>query len=433
MEINFFRLAETAPEDIARVMKRSEIGIEELSSTVAPIIAAVKSRGDAALLEFNKKFDKADMTAAQLKVTEQEFAEAEANLSPPLKEMIERSYKNILKYHDAQRPEETWFIEIEKGVMAGEKITPIQSVGLYVPSGKGAFPSVMLMLGVPATIAGVTTITVCTPPTANGKVGDGTLYAAKLCGITEIFKVGGAQAIAAMAYGTETVTKVDKTIGPGSSYVSAAKRLLYSHIDVGAPAGPSESIIFCDETTPAQVATLDLLIEAEHGPDSTALLVTHSELLANQVLELLPTLINDLPEPRKSFCKTGFSSFGGIVLTSSFEESIQFINDFAPEHLEVLVAEPFFALNQIKNAGEILLGPHTPITMGNFSLGVNAILPTGGFAKTYSCVTIFDFLKRTSIGYMNKEGYQSLKESTWRFADYEGFPAHANAISKRDV
>ncbi|MGN7611022.1 histidinol dehydrogenase [Magnetococcales bacterium HHB-1] len=432
MGINVFRLAEMAPEEIARIMKRSEIGIDQLTDTVAPIISAVQERGDAALLEFNKKFDQADMRPEQLKVTEEEFAQAEANLSEPLKQMIERSFKNIKKYHEAQRPEETWFIEIEKGVMAGEKITPIHSVGLYVPSGKGAFPSVMLMLGVPAAIAGVEKIIVCTPPKADGGVEDATLYAAQLCGIKEVYKTGGAQAIAAMAYGTQTVPKVVKTIGPGSSYVSAAKRLLYTHIDVGTPAGPSESIIFCDESTPAKIAALDLMIEAEHGPDSTALLVTHSEKLAKKVAKLLPKLIDDLPEPRKTFCNTGFSTFGGIVITSSLEASIDFINDFAPEHLEVLIEEPFFALNQIKNAGEILLGLNTPITMGNFSLGVNAILPTGGFAKTFSCVTIFDFLKRTSIGYLSREGFDSLRESTTRFAEYEGFPAHANALIKRD-
>lgn len=433
MEINIYRPSTMSPLELEKLMRRSETGIEALFDTVSPIISAIKERGDSAILEFNKKFDKADMQPSQIKATKEEFANARKNLPDNIKKVIERSAKNIRSYHEAQKPEETWFKEIEKGVMAGEKITPIHSVGLYVPSGKGAFPSVMLMLGVPATIAGVPQIIVCTPPKTDGSVEDATLFAAELCGITEVYKVGGAQAIAAMAFGTKTIPQVAKTIGPGSSYVSAAKRLLYSQIDVGAPAGPSESIILCDDSISAEIAALDLLIEAEHGPDSTALLVTHSEQLANQVLEILPGLIDNLPEPRKEFCQTVFSTFGGIVLTKSLAESIDFVNDFAPEHLEVLVENPFFLLNDIKNAGEILLGPYTPITMGNFSLGVNAILPTGGFAKTFSCVTVFDFLKRTSIGFINKEGYQNLKDTASQFAQYEGFHCHANAILKRNM
>jgi histidinol dehydrogenase len=234
-----------------------------------------------------------------------------------------------------------------------------------------------------------------------------------------------------MAFGTETVKKVHKVIGPGNAYVSAAKRLLYGHLDVGTPAGPSESVILCDESVDPRIAALDLLIEAEHGPDSTALLVTHSREAADQVKALLPDLIADLPEKRQEFCKTVLSNYGGIVITPDLDASVQFVNDFAPEHLEVLTAEPMLVLPKIRNAGEILLGRHTPITAGNYALGVNAILPTGGFARTFSCVTVFDFLKRSSIGWMSKAGYDSLKDVARQFAEHEGFPAHANAIRKR--
>jgi histidinol dehydrogenase len=289
----------------------------------------------------------------------------------------------------------------------------------------------MLMLCIPAIIAGVPDVIVCTPPTPQGGVDDASLFTARLCGITRVYKVGGAQAVAAMAFGTQTVPRVNKVIGPGSAYVSAAKRLLYGKIDVGTPAGPSESIILCDETTSAEIAALDLLIEAEHGPDSCALLVTHSRDLAEKVKRLLPDLVNDLPEERKRFCSIVLSNYGGIVLTENLASSIKFVNDFAPEHLEVLVKDPLEALQKINNAGEILLGPYTPITLGNFSLGVNAILPTGGFARTFSCVTVFDFLKRSSIGYVTREGYDTLKTTAKRFAEYEGFPAHAQAIGKR--
>ncbi|MEN8215767.1 MAG: histidinol dehydrogenase [Pseudomonadota bacterium] len=433
MQINFYELEKLSQSEIAQLFKRSEIDIAELQKLVQPIIQDVRDRGDLALIEYNEKFDKAKMTVEQLKVTEAEFEQARRNLDPEVKKVIETSAANIKKFHQAQMPEEMWFTQIDEGIMAGEKITPITSVGIYVPRGKGSFPSVMLMLCIPAVIAKVPKVIVCTPPTADGGVDDASLFTAELCGVKEVYKVGGAQAIAAMAYGTDNIPKVNKAIGPGSSYVSAAKRLLYGAIDVGTPAGPSESIILCDETVDPKLAALDLLIEAEHGPDSAALLVTHSREVANQVKECLPDLINDLPEKRKGFCQTVMSNYGGIVLTPDLEASIQFVNDFAPEHLEVLVKEPMAALNKIVNAGEILLGPYTPITIGNFSLGVNAILPTGGFAKTFSCVTVYDFLKRASIGYLTKEGYDKIKDTARQFAEYEGFPSHANAISKRNM
>ncbi|MBF0164755.1 MAG: histidinol dehydrogenase [Magnetococcales bacterium] len=419
------------PAAISALLTRSENDIERLLPVVAPIIERVKNEGDAALIDFNAKFDKVEMLASQLKASEAEFEQAHRNLPEDVKEVIRRSAANIRSFHEAQMPDAMWFKEIQPGIMAGEKITPIPSIGLYVPRGKGAFPSVMLMLGLPAKIAGVEHIMVCTPPAPGGLVDDATLFAAELCGIKEVYKTGGAQAIAAMAYGTETVPKVVKTSGPGSSYVSAAKRLLYSKIDVGAPAGPSESIILCDENADPFVAALDLLIEAEHGPDSTAMLVTHDRKLAERVLEILPGLIADLPAQRRDFCTTVLTNYGGVVLTSSLDASIAFTNDFAPEHLEVMTEDPLFVANRIKHAGEILLGSHTPITIGNFSLGVNAILPTGGFAKTFSCVTVFDFLKRSSIGWVSRQGYADIKDTALRFAQYEGFSSHANAILKR--
>ena len=431
MKINFYELDKLSPPETAKLFKRSELDIAELQPIVQPIIQAVRDQGDAALVKYNEKLDKAKMTVTQLKVTEAEFEQARQNLDPKIKEVIQISAANIKKFHQAQMPEDVWFTQVDEGIMAGEKVTPIASVGIYVPRGKGSFPSVMLMLCIPAVIAQVAKIIVCTPPTPDGKVDDASLFTAEICGVKAVYKVGGAQAIAAMAVGTETIPKMHKVLGPGNSYVSAAKRMLYGTIDVGTPAGPSESIILCDESVDPRIAALDLLIEAEHGPDSTALLVTHSREIANQVKEHLPGLVNDLPEERQRFCQTVLSNYGGIVLTPNLAASLQFVNDFAPEHLEVLVKEPFAVLNKIVNAGEILLGPHTPITLGNFSLGVNAILPTGGFAKTFSCVTVYDFLKRSSIGYVTQTGYDKLKEVARQFAEYEGFPSHANAIIKR--
>jgi histidinol dehydrogenase len=432
MNINIYSLAQMSQDAIDKILRRSETDIEELQASIRPIIDEVKTRGDAALVDFNNKFDASvQMNAAQLKATPDEFARARANLDPEIQTVIRRAAANIKKFHQAQMPEEMWFTQIDKGIMAGEKITPISSVALYVPRGKGAFPSVMLMLAIPAVIAGVPRVIVCTPPGPNGSADDASLFAAEVCGISEVYKVGGAQAIAAVAYGTETVPKVNKVIGPGSSYVSAAKRLLYGRIDVGTPAGPSESIILCDEHTDPRIAALDLLIEAEHGPDSCALLVTHSVDLAEKVKALLPDLINDLPPERQNFCRTVLSGYGGIVITENLQASYDFVNEFAPEHLEVLLQEPMSAVEKLTNVGEMLLGPYSPITIGNFALGVNAILPTGGFAKTFSCVTVFDFLKRSSIGYVTAEGYADIKDTARKFAEYEGFSAHAHAISKR--
>ena len=431
MKINVYELEKLSAKEFEKILRRSETDIEKYQEDIRPVIKDVAEKGDAALVEYCKKFDRVTLSASDLKVTGAEFEKAEQNLDPEIKEVIRISYENIRKFHEAQMPEEMWFTRVDDGIMAGEKITPINSVGIYVPRGKGSFPSVMLMLCVPAVIAKVPRVIVCTPPTPEGGVDDASLFTARLCGIKDVYKVGGSQAIAAMAFGTETVPKVNKALGPGNIYVSAAKRLLYGKIDVGTPAGPSESIILCDDSIDPETAALDLLIEAEHGPDSTALLVTHSRKLAEAVKKRLPELINELPGERKAFCQSVFSNYGGIMITPDPEASIGFVNDFAPEHLEVLVEEPFEALAKIENAGEILLGPHTPITIGNFSLGVNAILPTGGFAKTFSCVTVFDFLKRSSIGYVTREGYEKIHDVARKFAEYEGFSAHANAILKR--
>jgi len=329
-------------------------------------------------------------------------------------------------------PEEIQLSEVRPGVFAGEKVTPIASAGLYVPRGKGAFPSVMLMLAVPTQVAKVPHVVVCTPPDRQGKVEPASLVAARMAGVENVYKLGGIQAISSMAIGTQSIPKIDKITGPCNVYGSAAKRLLYGLVDVGLPAGPSESIILADEYTDPRIAALDLLVEAEHGPESAALLVTHSESLANAVAKYATEYMEQLPPWRKDFCEKGLSSYGGILLTDSVQASIDFINEYAPEHLEVLLQDPLSVLGKIKNAGEILLGPYTPIPTANYCIGVNAILPTGGFARSYSAVSVFDFLKRTGIGYLTKEGFDRLKDATQLLAEYEGFSAHAMAIRERN-
>jgi histidinol dehydrogenase len=289
-------------------------------------------------------------------------------------------------------------------------------------------------LAIPASIAGVPRIVVCTPPEPDGTIDPALLVAADLCGVHEIYRISGPHGIAALAYGTETIARVHKITGPGNAYVSAAKRLLYGTVDIGLPAGPSESILLADDSADPELVASDLLIEAEHGPDSSSLLVTNSRSLVDAVLALLPAKIAALPEPRQSFCRAGFESekgTGGILLAETMQQAIEFTNEYAPEHLEVQVREPLALLGALKNAGEILLGSYTPVTIGNFSAGTNAILPTGGFAHTYSCTSVFDFLKRTGLAYITQEGYESLRETTHRLAEFEGFPAHANAVTKQ--
>jgi histidinol dehydrogenase len=432
--IHFYELSSLDPAQRARLLRRAEIQIDELIEYVRPILQGVRERGDEALIEFTARFDRVQLTADRLRIGREEIERAYQLLDTSVREAIEHAIRNVRTFHERQMPHEQWFTQVAPGVMAGEKITPITSVGLYVPRGKGAFPSVMYMLATPARIAGVPRIVVCTPPGPDGEVDPASLVAADLCGVHEIYRVGGAQAIAALAYGTASIARVRKITGPGSGYVSAAKRLLYGTVDVGLPAGPSEAILLADASANPELVARDLLIEAEHGPDSSSLLVTDSRRLAEAVMALLPAKMAALPEWRQAFCRTVFEAAtgtGGIVLTSSMREAVDFVNEYAPEHLEVQVREPFALLPELKNAGEILIGPHTPYCIGNYSLGTNAILPTGGFAHSYSCTSVYDFLKRTGLAYLTAEGYASLSETTRRLAEFEGFPAHANAVTGR--
>lgn len=435
MDIGFYRWAETDQGVKARVMRRSEADIDAVIEQIRPIIADVKARKDQALLDYAKKFDRCDLTS--LKVSDEEFAQARKTLDPKVRAAIDHCAENVRKFHAEQmrrvEKDRQWMIEIEKGVFAGEKITPITSVGLYVPGGKNQYPSAVYMLGIPATLAGVQNIAMVTPPRADGRIGDALLYAAEISGIKNIYKVGGAQAIAALAFGTETVPAVKKVLGPGSPYVAAAKQVLSGFIDPGMPAGPSESIILCDDSANPENTVLDLLNEAEHGPDSAALLVTHDEKLAKDVHQKLPQAIKALPEPQREWLQTNMAQYGGIILTASMEDSITFCNDYATEHLLVKVKNPDDIVPKLVNAGEILIGETTPSSFGNYGIGVNHVLPTGGNAHSYSCTSVWDFLKRISLARMSSEGFENLKDSVTTLTDYEGFPAHGNVIRNRKL
>lgn len=433
MKINTYKWNEISKETKQKILKRSETDINGVKDVVAPIIEDVRKNGDEALRKYAKKFENADVK--NILASEEEFAAARGRLDDKLKDAIKFCADNVRKFHQIQkdREESRWLSEVIPGIWAGEQISPLPSVGLYVPRGKGAFPSVMYMLSMPAVVAGVPQIAVVTPPTPNGSVDDASLFTAEICGVKNVYKCGGAQAIAALAYGTETVPKVTKVLGPGNSYVAAARRMLSDIINPGMPAGPSEALVFADETANVKNTALDLLNEAEHGPDSASILVTHSEKLAEAVVKILPELIADLPPQRQEFVTKGFSGYGGIVITASMEESIAFCNEYAVEHLHLKVANPEKVIPKLTDVGEILVGEYTPIVLGNFGIGVNAVLPTGGHAKTYSATSIWDYMKRTSLAVASKAGYEALKEPVLTISDYEGFSAHSNTIRKRET
>lgn len=437
MTIALYRWNETDQKTKNRIMRRAQADIDAVCEIVRPIIDDVRDHGDDALRRYANKFEGADVDA--VKAQPEEFERAENNLDEDLKAAIRRCAQNVEKFHVEQMKhvEKRWMVEIEPGVWAGEQVSAIDSVGLYVPRGKGAFPSALYMLALPAVIAGVPNIAIVTPPTPNGSIDDATLYTAKLCGVENVYKCGGAQGIAALGYGTQSVPQVKKVLGPGSPYVAAAKRIMSDIMDPGMPAGPSESIVLADRSADPDNTILDILNEGEHGKDSGALLVTHDEALALYVQENMPAVIDSLPQPHRDICTHVMGgtdeSYGGIILTDSLEESIAFSNDYAPEHLHLKVQDGEKYLDDLKHAGEILIGEHTPSSLGNYGIGVNHVLPTGGWAHTYSCTSVWDFLKRTSISRCDKQGFEALKNPVCTMTDYEGFPAHGEVLRRRKV
>lgn len=433
MKINIWTWGALSDEEKSRILRRAEADIQSVTAIVEPIIEDVRRNGDEALRRYAKKLDGAEIKGG-LAATDADFEKAYKDLDPKVTEAIRTCAENVKIHHRQQmdRVEKQWMEEVRPGLFAGEKVTAIPSAGLYVPRGKGAFPSVMYMLCAPAVIAGVKTIAVCTPPTPDGGIDAASLVAADICGVRTIYKAGGAQAIAALAYGTETIPKVVKVQGPGNPYVAAAKRLLSSVMNPGMPAGPSEAIILADDSADPRNTALDMMNEAEHGPDSASILVTSSKSLAEAVQKHLPQIIGSLPPQRREFCEKGFSTYGGIMLCESMDEAIDFCNEYAVEHLLMKVKNPDEVLARLDNCGEILIGETTPIVLGNFGIGINAVLPTGQKAMTQDCTSVWAFLKRTSLSYVTVAGYKTLKEPVTILADYEGFSGHAEVLRQRN-
>jgi histidinol dehydrogenase len=429
-KVAFHDLAALSAEQRAQLLRRTESDLELFIERVRPIIEAVRTEGDVALARYARELDKSPVTPDAIASTEADFDAAFKALEPEVMAAIDYAVENIRNFHEAQMPEEMWMKEMRPGAFAGERTGPIPSVACYVPRGKGSFPSVVMMTTIPAVVAGVPRPIVVTPPGPDGKVDAATLVAARKAGIKEVYKCGGAQAVAAVAYGTATVPRCVKILGPGSPYVVAAKRLLAGRIDPGIPAGPSEAIVLADAGANPRLAALDLIVESEHGPDSSAFLVTDSRAVAEGVRAALVECWQHMGPQRVEFSSTVLGGpRGGVVLARDWDEAIAFVNDYAPEHLQVHAAEPMAQLGRLKHAGEILLGSTTPIPLGNFVLGPNAVLPTSGWARTASPLSVFDFLKRTSIAYVTEHAYPELAHHARVLATYEGFDGHANAVS----
>ncbi len=424
-------LAALSAEERARLLRRTEADLEPFIERVRPIIEAVRTEGDRALARFARELDGAPVEPDAIAADEADFETALGAVEPAVVAAIDYAVANIRAFHEAQMPEEMWMKEVRPGAFAGERTTPIPSVACYVPRGKGSFPSVVMMTAIPAVVAGVPRPIIVTPPGPDGKVDAATLVAARKAGIREVYKCGGAQAVAAVAYGTQTVPRCAKIVGPGSPYVVAAKRLLAGRIDPGIPAGPSESIVLADAGANPRLAALDLIVESEHGPDSSAFLVTDSRAVAEGVRAAIVECWTHMGPQRVAFSAAVLGGpRGGVVLARDWDEAVAFVNDYAPEHLQVHAAEPLAHLGRLKHAGEILLGSTTPIPLGNFVLGPNAVLPTSGWARTASPLSVFDFLKRTSVAYVTEAAYGELARHARVLATYEGFDGHANAVSE---
>ena len=408
------------------LIKRSQADISEVLNIVSDILKDVKENKDEAVKRYTAKFDKAELD--DLQVSEDEIKEAYDNLDKNLIEALKRASGNIEKFHKAQIPEE-WFMEVNTGITAGQIIRPINSVGCYIPGGRAAYPSSILMEVIPAKIAGVERIICCTPPGPDGKIMDAILVAADLAGADEIYKCGGSQAIAAMAYGTESIEKVEKIVGPGNVFVTGAKKLVYGDVDIEFPAGPSEVLILCDNTAIPEYLAHDFLSQAEHDPEASCFLVTDDEEIANASKDLIEEFAKEAE--RREIIEESLEKHGHIILCENMEDAIDFTNTYAPEHLIICTEDDASVLDRIKNAGSIFLGKYSPVAAGDYGSGTNHVLPTGGGAKMYSGLSTEAFLKKPTVQTLTREGIEELSKTVIPIAEYEGFYAHANSVKVR--
>ena len=412
--------------NLAETVKRSEQDVNNVLSTVSEILENVKNNGDEALKAYTEKFD--GVLLDDLKVSEDEIKKAYETLDDSLLTALKQAAANIEKFHRMQIPEE-WEMEVNPGVTAGQIVRPINSAGCYIPGGRAAYPSSILMTVIPAKIAGVEKVVCVTPPQKDGSILDAILVAADIAGADEIYKVGGAQAIAALAYSTKSIPSVEKIVGPGNIFVTAAKKLVYGQVDIEFPAGPSEVLILADDTAIPKYLATDILAQAEHDPNASCFLVTDSEKLALETDEYVKQLTEIAP--RREIIEESLSKSGKIIITDTFDEAIHVTNEYAPEHLIITTKDDDETLSQIKNAGSIFLGTYSPVAAGDYGSGTNHVLPTGGGAKMYSGLSTADFIKKPTVQRLTKDGLKELAKTSVPIAEYEGFFAHANSFRTR--
>ena len=410
------------------LLKRSPNQYPEYEKAVAEILEHVRKERDKALFEYTERFDKAQIDAETIRVTEEEIDEAYRLVPPELLEIIRKALHNIEDYHKKQK-QYSWFDSKPDGTILGQKVTPLWRVGVYVPGGKAAYPSSVLMNVIPAKVAGVEEIIMVTPPGGDGKVTPNTLVAAKEAGATAIYKVGGAQAIGALAYGTESIPKVDKIVGPGNIYVALAKKAVYGHVSIDAVAGPSEILVIADETANPRYVAADLLSQAEHDELASAILVTTSETLAQAVSEQTDAFIEELS--RGEIIRKSLDHYGYILVADTMDEAIEIANEIASEHLEIQTANPYDVMTKIRNAGAIFIGEYSSEPLGDYFAGPNHVLPTNGTARFFSPLSVDDFIKKSSIIAYSREALECIHEEIEQFAAAEHLTAHANSIKVR--
>lgn len=422
-------LSEDTKKDILEnLLKRSPNSYGKFEASVAAILADVKEKGDEAVFDYTKRFDGADINAANIVVTKEEIDEAYSLVDEQLVEVIRKALVNIREYH-AKQKQYSWFDSTPNGTILGQKVTPLNRVGVYVPGGKAAYPSSVLMNIIPAKVAGVNQIIMTTPPGKDGRVNPGTLVAANEAGVDVIYKAGGAQAIAAMAYGTNSIRKVDKIVGPGNIYVALAKKAVYGHVSIDSIAGPSEILVIADETANPRYVAADLLSQAEHDEMASAILITTSEELADKVSKEIDSFVAELS--RSEIISKSLENYGYILIARDIDEAVETANEIASEHLEIVTKDPFTVMTKIRNAGAIFLGEYSSEPLGDYFAGPNHVLPTNGTAKFFSPLGVDDFIKKSSIISYSREALEPIHEDIIKFANAERLTAHANSIKVR--
>lgn len=423
------RLTKDSTKDILEnLLKRSPNNYGKYEAAVDEILKKVRAEGDKALFAYTREFDKAEITAETVRVTEEEIKEAYEAVDPSLVEVIRRALVNIRSFHEKQK-QNSWFSSTEEGTMLGQKVTPLKRVGVYVPGGKAVYPSSVLMNIVPAKVAGVDEIIMTTPPGKDGKVCPTTLVAAREAGADVIYKAGGAQAVAALAYGTESIPKADKIVGPGNIFVALAKKAVYGYVSIDSIAGPSEILVLADETANPRYVAADLLSQAEHDELASAILITTSAELAEKVSREVDGFTEKLS--RREIIEKSLDNFGYILIAENMDEAVEAANEIASEHMEIVTSNPFEVMMKIRNAGAIFIGPYSSEPLGDYFAGPNHVLPTNGTAKFFSPLSVDDFVKKSSIVYYSREALEKIHCDIEKFAAAEQLTAHANSIAVR--